>query len=73
MSIHQTSRAQPRPTSIRTLHPIRKVSTSSCRVDIFMSWVNKAYGYLRMGRRLLHSSCDFFALPQETPTNWHLA
>jgi hypothetical protein len=38
-----------------------------------MSWVNKAYGHLKMGRRLLHSSCDFFALPQETPDHWRLA
>ena len=38
-----------------------------------MSWVNKAYGHLRMGRRLLHSSCDFLSLPHETPNHWRLA
>ena len=42
-------------------------------IDIVMSWVNKAYGHLRMGRRLLHSLCDFLALPQETPNHWRLA
>ena len=38
-----------------------------------MSWVKKAYSHLRMGRRLLHSSCDFLAQPQETPNYWRLA
>ena len=42
-------------------------------IDIVMSWVNKAYGHLRMGRRLLHSSCDFFALPYETLDHWRMA
>ena len=35
-------------------------------IDLVMSSVNKEYGHLRMGRRLLHSSCDFLALPYET-------
>ena len=26
-----------------------------------------------MGRRLLHSSCDFLALPYETPDHWRMA
>ena len=38
-------------------------------MDLVMSWVNKAYGHLRMGRRLLHSSCGFLALPYETPNH----
>ena len=42
-------------------------------IDLVMSWVNKAYGHLRMGRRLLHSSCDFLSLPHETPNHWRLA
>jgi hypothetical protein len=41
--------------------------------DPVMSWVNKAYGNLRMGHRLLHSSCDFLALPYETPDHWRMA
>ena len=38
-----------------------------------MSWVNKEYGHLRMGHRLLHLSCDFLALPYETPNHWRMA
>ena len=42
-------------------------------IDLVMSWVNKAYGHIRMSRRLLHSSCDFLALPYETPDHWGMA
>ncbi len=38
-----------------------------------MLWVNEAYGRVRMGCRLLHSSCAFLALPYETPDHWSLA
>ena len=38
-----------------------------------MSWVYKAYGHLRIGRRLLHSSLNFLALPYEAPDYWRMA
>ena len=41
--------------------------------DVVMAYVNRAYGHLRMGRRLLTSSCDFLHLPEATPSYWKLA
>ena len=38
-----------------------------------MSWVKNENGHLKMGRHLLHSSCDFLALQYETPDHWRLA
>ena len=69
MSRHRTRRAQLIPMSNWT----PSCTIQSPRHDLVMSWVNKAYGHLRMGRRLLHSSCDFLALPHETPDHWRLA
>ena len=33
-------------------------------------WVNKAYGHLRQGHRLLISNCDFLCLTDDTPPFW---
>ena len=30
-------------------------------------------GHLRMGRRILHSLCDFLHLPTDTPDYWRIA
>ena len=39
-----------------------------------MAWVNHTYGHLRMGKRLLISSCDFLALSVNTvPLYWRTA
>ena len=52
----------------------RLATPSSHRgVDLVMAWVNRAYGHLRMGRRLLISSCDWLMLPDEMPMYWRLA
>ena len=33
-------------------------------------WLNKTYGHLRQGHRLLISNCDFLCLADETPPFW---
>ena len=47
--------------------------TLHCGINLVMSWVNRAYGHLRMGRRLLVSSCDFIMLPSDMPQYWRIA
>ena len=42
-------------------------------VDLVMAWINRAYGHLRMGRRLLISNCDWLRLPAEMPQYWRNA
>ena len=42
-------------------------------IDLVMAWVNRAYGHLRMGKRLLVSNCDWMALPSEMPEYWRRA
>ena len=32
-----------------------------------MAWINRTYGHLRMGKRILVSSCDWMQLPAEMP------
>ena len=52
----------------------RLVTPSSHKgVNIVASYVNRAYGHLRMGRRLFHSSCDFLNLPETMPAYWRIA
>jgi ribonuclease HI len=52
----------------------RLVAPSTHRgIDLVMAWINRAYGHLRMGKRLLISSCDWLKLPEETPQYWRYA
>ena len=52
----------------------RIVAPSTHRgADLVMGWINEKYGHLRMGKRLLVSSCDFLELPDTMPPYWRIA
>ena len=57
------------------MRQIGRLATPSTHqgVDLVMAWVNRTYGHLRMGKRLLVSNCDWLRLPTEMPQYWRNA